>query len=83
MAELTAAQRQNIPAQQFAGPQRSFPIENQAHAVAALRFVGRAQAAGHITAQQAAEIRNKAHAVLAAHQSGYASQIMNAATQPR
>lgn len=82
MAELDARQRNALPQQAFAGPARSFPIENPDHAVAALRLVGRAQAAGHITPEEAAHIRNKAHAVLAAH-NGYAGQIMSAAQPQR
>lgn len=80
MAALDAKQRNALPDHDFAGPGRSFPLENADHAVAALRLVGRAQAAGHITPEQATHIRNKAHAVLAAHNGGYAGQIMTAAT---
>jgi hypothetical protein len=32
MAELTAAARKKIPAKQFAGPGRSYPITDRAHA---------------------------------------------------
>lgn len=83
MTALTAATRNAIPTGQFAGPGRSFPIENHAHAVAALRLVGRAEAAGHITPQEAAQIRNKAHAMIAARNGGYAGQLMNAAAPQR
>lgn len=79
MTALTAATRNALPASSFAGPARSFPIENPDHAMAALRLVGRAQAAGHITSEQAAHIRNKAHAMLAAHNNSYGAQIVNAA----
>jgi len=83
MAELDAAQRRAIPTSQYAGPSRSFPIENAAHAVAALRLVGRAQAAGHITAEEAAHIRARAHAKLQETNGGYAGQVMNAAAPGR
>lgn len=33
---LTKAQRKRLPAKDFAGPGRSFPIENEAHAMAAI-----------------------------------------------
>lgn len=33
---LTSADRKKIPAKKFAGPNRSFPIENKAHARAAI-----------------------------------------------
>lgn len=35
MAKLTAATRKAIPTKDFAGPDRSYPIQNRAHAVAA------------------------------------------------
>jgi hypothetical protein len=83
MAELTAKARNALPTQAFAGPGRSFPIENAAHASAALRLVGRAEAAGHITAEEAAHIRARAHAKLQEANGGYAGQVMNAATPRR
>ena len=36
MAKLTAKQRKAIPAKDFAGPDRSYPIENKSHARNAL-----------------------------------------------
>jgi hypothetical protein len=36
MARLTAAQRNALPASDFAGPNRTFPIEDATHARAAL-----------------------------------------------
>ena len=35
MARLTAAQRKKIPASKFAGPNRSFPMQDKAHIRAA------------------------------------------------
>ena len=35
MAKLTAKTRRSLPAKDFAGPDRSFPIEDKAHARAA------------------------------------------------
>ena len=35
MAKLTAAKRRKIPSADFAGPGRSYPIPDKAHAVAA------------------------------------------------
>ena len=64
MAKLTAKARSKIPSSQFAGPGRSFPIEDKAHAVAAERMVGRAVNSGSITLDQAARIRAKAKAKL-------------------
>ena len=64
MAKLTAAQRRKLPAKDFKGPGRSFPMPDPAHARAALALVGRAQRAGHITAAQAAAIKADAHRML-------------------
>jgi len=36
MAKLTAAQRKALPAKDFAGPDRSFPIPDRKHAKAAI-----------------------------------------------
>ena len=68
MARLTAAQRKKLPAKTFKGPKiggkPSFPMPDKAHATAALRLVGRAQKAGHITSAQAAAIKADAHKLL-------------------
>ncbi len=37
MARLTAAQRRKLPSSSFAGPGRSFPMNDKAHAHAAVR----------------------------------------------
>ncbi len=39
MAKLTAAARKKLPASAFAGPDRSFPIQDKAHAQKALQFL--------------------------------------------
>ncbi len=39
MAKLTAATRREIPTRSFAGPNRSYPIENASHARNALSRV--------------------------------------------
>jgi hypothetical protein len=39
MAKLTAAARRALPGSDFAGPGRSFPVENASHARAALSRV--------------------------------------------
>lgn len=49
MAKLTAKARLKIPSKDFAGPGRSFPIEDKAHARAAIRLAPRALHAGHIS----------------------------------
>jgi hypothetical protein len=64
MAKLTSGQRSKLPSKDFAGPGRSFPVEDRAHAQAALRLVGRAVRAGHITQDQADKIKAMARAKL-------------------
>lgn len=57
MAKLTKAARAAIPTSKFAGPHRSFPIPDKAHARAAIML------SGHAAHPEA--IRAKARAVLA------------------
>mgnify|MGYP001554615600 FL=1 len=50
MATLTAADRKQLPAKDFAGPDRSFPVTDMIHAHLAISGATRALRAGHITA---------------------------------
>jgi hypothetical protein len=61
MARLTAKARSKIPTGKFAGPGRSFPIEDANHARAALIDVGRAKG---LSPQQKQHIREKAKEAL-------------------
>lgn len=61
MARLTAAQRKKLPSKTFAGPGRSFPINDKNHARAALIDVGRAKG---LSSAQKAKIRSAAKAKL-------------------
>jgi hypothetical protein len=40
MAKLTAAARKKIPTKSFAGPERSYPIQDRSHAANALDGLG-------------------------------------------
>lgn len=60
MARLTAAARKALPKGTFAGPNRSFPIPDPAHAKAALALINKAPAAAR------PKIRAKARKVLKA-----------------
>jgi len=64
MARLTTKTRKALPSKSFAGPGRSFPVEDKVHAQKALQLVGRSQAAGNITPMQAAMIKSKARSKL-------------------
>ncbi len=58
MARLSAAQRKALPASDFAGPNRSFPVNDKNHARAALSMIGNAPPSAR------AKIRAKADAKL-------------------
>lgn len=58
MARLTAKDRKKMPASEFAGPNRSFPIPDKNHARAALQDLPRAK---DLTLAQAAKIRARAN----------------------
>lgn len=70
MARLSSAQRKSLPSSDFAGPNRSFPMPDKAHAIAAERLVGRSLKAGNISSSQAATIKSKARTKLAKAASG-------------
>jgi hypothetical protein len=56
MAKLTAKKRNALPSSTFAGPDRSYPINNMSHARNAL-----ARASQHASAGLKAKIRAKVH----------------------
>jgi hypothetical protein len=64
MSKLSTKQRKSLPASKFAGPNRSFPVNDKVHAEKALQLSGRSEKAGNITAAQKATIDAKARRVL-------------------
>lgn len=64
MAKLTSKQRNNLPAVEFAGPKRSFPIPDKAHAVDAKARATQGVKAGTLAPSTAAKIKAKANAKL-------------------
>ena len=60
MAKLTAKKRKAMPKGEFAGPGRSFPINDPTHARLAISGATRSQRAGNISASTAAAIKAKA-----------------------
>jgi hypothetical protein len=64
MAVLTAKTRKAIPTSQFAGPDRSYPVQDKNHARNALARVGQAVNAGRMSSSTAAKIKAKANKVL-------------------
>lgn len=60
MAVLNAAQRNALPDSAFAGPDRSYPVNDASHARNALARVSQAQHSGRISDKFAAIIKKKA-----------------------
>lgn len=64
MAKLTAAARKAIPTSKFAGPDRSYPVQDRAHAANAKARATQMVNAGKLSPSTAAKIRSKANAML-------------------
>lgn len=65
MATLSAAARDKLKPGQFAGPDRSYPVLDKAHAGNAKARASQAVAAGRMSEDQEAKIDAKANRVLA------------------
>jgi len=64
MAKLTAAARKKIPTAKFAGPARSYPVHDRAHAANAKARATQALKKGNISATTSASIHRRANKVL-------------------
>lgn len=64
MAKLTAGKRNKLPKGDFAGPGRSFPVEDKGHAKFAKAIVGRQVKSGKMSAAEGERIDAKANKVL-------------------
>ena len=64
MADLDAAKRKEMPKKEFAGPGKSFPINDKEHARLAIGGATRAERAGNISPEEEAKIKSKARAKL-------------------
>lgn len=64
MAKLSAEDRKEMPKGEFAGPGRSFPVNDKTHARMAISGATRSEHAGNISAAEAAKIKAKARAKL-------------------
>lgn len=71
MSRLTAAQRGALPASAFAGPNRTFPVNDANHARAALMLMGKAPAGAR------AKIRARADAKLGKGKDDMAKSLMS------
>jgi hypothetical protein len=67
MAKLTTDERAKIPEDKFAGPGRTFPVEDATHARMAISGATRSEAAGNISASTEASIKSKARKILRFH----------------
>lgn len=64
MAVLNAAARKQMPKKEFAGPGKSFPVNDPTHARMAISGATRSYNAGNISASTEASIKSKARAKL-------------------
>jgi hypothetical protein len=61
VAKLTAKTRSKIPSSEFAGPDRSYPVEDKAHARDAKSRASAAEHSGRMTKAEEARIDAKAN----------------------
>ena len=66
MAVLTAKARKLLPASVFAGPDRSWPVNDRAHAINAKARATQMRKRGKLSPASAARIRAKANRLLGA-----------------
>ncbi len=64
MAKLTAKRRNDLPKAKFAGPGRSYPVEDKAHAANAKARATQMEKAGKLSPSAKAKIDVKANKVL-------------------
>jgi hypothetical protein len=64
MAKLTAAKRKKIPASEFAGPDRSYPVNDKAHAANAKARATQMVNKGKLSKSAEGKIDAKANKVL-------------------
>ena len=64
MAKLTTSQRNSLPAKEFAGPGRSYPVPNKSHAANAKARATQMEEKGKLSPSAAAKIKAKANNIL-------------------
>lgn len=64
MAKLTSAERNKLPSKEFAGPDRSYPVNDHAHAANAKARASQQYNKGYISLSMLHHIDEKANAVL-------------------
>lgn len=71
MAKLNAAKRNALPASEFAGPDRSYPVPDKSHARNAKARASQAVNEGRMRKAEESKIDAKADKVLGKSKSGY------------
>lgn len=71
MARLTSKERNALPDSAFAGPDRSYPVQDASHAANAKARASQQRAAGNISASTEAKIDAKANRKLHGDGSGH------------
>lgn len=64
MAKLTTSERKNLAPSEFAGPDRSYPVNDRSHAANAKSRASQQESAGNISVSTKAKIDAKADKVL-------------------
>jgi hypothetical protein len=64
MAKLTTKARKKLPSKEFAGPDRSYPVNDRAHAANAKARASQMEKAGKLSESSKAKIDAKADRVL-------------------
>lgn len=64
MAKLSAGKRRSMPKSQFAGPGKSFPVNDKAHQRLAVSGATRSYNAGNISKSEEQRIKAKARGLL-------------------
>jgi hypothetical protein len=64
MAKLTSKARKKLPAKEFAGPDRSYPVNDRAHAANAKARASQMEKAGKLSESSKAKIDARANKVL-------------------
>ena len=64
MAKLTTSQRNSLPAKEFAGPGRSYPVPNKSHAANAKARATQMEEKGKLSPSAAAKIKANANIIL-------------------
>lgn len=64
MAKLDAKKRNSLPKSDFAGPDRSYPVNDKAHARNALARASEMEHKGKLSSSEKSKIDAKAHRIL-------------------